>query len=120
VPKDPVTSGNAEAGVFAYVQPDAARSGSMSRSVDEAWTGSWSIAAGDEAPWSQVELLLVIPALDHMAWATITTVTWTPVLPSAGATYERINPQVGGSCGCDHACRSAHERRTNTGWDSGA
>jgi hypothetical protein len=24
VPKDPVTSGNAEAGVFAYVQPDAA------------------------------------------------------------------------------------------------
>lgn len=40
VPKDPVTSGNAEAGVFAYVQADAARGGSMSVSVDEAWTGS--------------------------------------------------------------------------------
>jgi hypothetical protein len=26
VPKDPVTSGNAEAGVFAYVQADAAES----------------------------------------------------------------------------------------------
>jgi hypothetical protein len=46
VPKDPVTSGNAEAGVFAYVQACAARSGRMSGSVDEAWTGSWSIAAG--------------------------------------------------------------------------
>jgi hypothetical protein len=47
VPKDPVTSGNAEAGVFAYVQADATRSGRMSGSVDEAWTGSWSIPAGD-------------------------------------------------------------------------
>jgi hypothetical protein len=47
VPKDPVTSGNAEAGVFAYVQPDAARSSPMSGSVDEAWTGSWDIAAGE-------------------------------------------------------------------------
>jgi hypothetical protein len=46
VPKDPVTSGNAEAGVFAYVQADAARSGRMSGSVGEACTGSWSIAAG--------------------------------------------------------------------------
>lgn len=45
VPKDPVTSGNAESGVFAYVQACAARSGRMSGSVDEAWTGSWSIAA---------------------------------------------------------------------------
>lgn len=36
----PVTSGNAEAGVFAYVQEDAARSRSMSGSMDEAWTGS--------------------------------------------------------------------------------
>ncbi len=49
VPKDPVTSGNAESGVFAYVQASAARSGCMSESVDEAWTGSWSIAAGE--PW---------------------------------------------------------------------
>jgi hypothetical protein len=49
VPKDPVTSGNAEAGVFAYVQAYAARGGSMSRSVDEAWTGSWSITAGEQA-----------------------------------------------------------------------
>jgi hypothetical protein len=40
VPKDPVTSGNAEAGVFAYVQAYATRSGCMSGSVDEAWTGS--------------------------------------------------------------------------------
>jgi hypothetical protein len=40
VPKDPVTSGNAEAGVFAYVQVCAAQSGRMSGSVDEAWTGS--------------------------------------------------------------------------------
>lgn len=47
VPKDPVTSGNAEAGVFAYVQACAARSGRMSGSVDEAWTGSWGIAAGE-------------------------------------------------------------------------
>jgi hypothetical protein len=46
VPKDPVTSGNAEAGVFAYVQANAVRSGRMSGSVNEAWTGSWSIAAG--------------------------------------------------------------------------
>jgi len=45
VPKDPVTSGNAAVGVFAYVQACAARSGRMSESVDEAWTGSWSIAA---------------------------------------------------------------------------
>jgi hypothetical protein len=29
VPKDPVTSGNAEAGVFALVQPDAVSSSSM-------------------------------------------------------------------------------------------
>ncbi len=42
VPKDPVTSGNAEAGVFAYVQPDAARSDRVSGP----WTGSWHIAAG--------------------------------------------------------------------------
>ncbi|MGX1477471.1 UNVERIFIED_CONTAM: hypothetical protein RKD50_006279 [Streptomyces canus] len=34
VPKDPVTSGNAEAGVFAYVQPYAALSGRVSGSVD--------------------------------------------------------------------------------------
>jgi hypothetical protein len=47
VPKDPVTSGNAEAGVFAYVQACAARSGRMSGSVDEAWTGSWDIVAGE-------------------------------------------------------------------------
>jgi hypothetical protein len=47
VPKDPVTSGNAGAGVFAYVQACAARSGRMSGSVDEAWTGSWGIAAGE-------------------------------------------------------------------------
>ncbi|GHA59072.1 hypothetical protein GCM10010330_08750 [Streptomyces tendae] len=47
MPKDPVTSGNAEAGVFAYVQAYAARSGRVSGSVDEAWTGSWSIAAGE-------------------------------------------------------------------------
>lgn len=40
VPKDPVTSGNAEAGVFAYVQADTARSGSMTGSVDYLWTGS--------------------------------------------------------------------------------
>lgn len=33
VPKDPVSSGNAEAGVFAFVQAYAARSGRMSRSV---------------------------------------------------------------------------------------
>jgi hypothetical protein len=39
VPKDPVTSGNAESGVFAYVQAYAARSGRMSGPVDEAWTG---------------------------------------------------------------------------------
>jgi hypothetical protein len=47
VPKDPATSDNAEDGVFAYVQACAARSGRMSGSVDEAWTGSWSIAAGE-------------------------------------------------------------------------
>jgi hypothetical protein len=35
VPKDPVTSGNAEAGVFAYVQTDAALSGPEAGSVDE-------------------------------------------------------------------------------------
>lgn len=47
VPKDPAISENAEDGVFAYVQADAARSGRMSGSVDEAWTGSWDIAAGE-------------------------------------------------------------------------
>ncbi|BBC93663.1 hypothetical protein SRO_2487 [Streptomyces rochei] len=47
VPKDPDISGNAEAGVFAYMQACAARSGRMPGSVDEAWTGSWSIAAGE-------------------------------------------------------------------------
>ncbi|SDN77855.1 hypothetical protein SAMN05444921_14015 [Streptomyces wuyuanensis] len=41
MPKDPATSENAEDGVFAYVQAYAARSGPMSGSVDEAWTGSW-------------------------------------------------------------------------------
>ena len=46
VPKDPVTSGNAEAGVFAYVQAYAALSGRMSGAVDEAWAGSWHITAG--------------------------------------------------------------------------
>ena len=46
VPKDPVSSGNAETVVFAYVRVDAARNGRMSRSVDEAWTGSWPIAVG--------------------------------------------------------------------------
>ncbi|GAA2876040.1 hypothetical protein GCM10010524_04320 [Streptomyces mexicanus] len=45
--KDPVTSGNAEYGVFVFVQACAARSGRMSGSVDETWTGSWSIAAGE-------------------------------------------------------------------------
>jgi hypothetical protein len=40
VPKDPVTSGNAECGVFAYVQACAGRSGRVSGAVDEAWTGS--------------------------------------------------------------------------------
>jgi hypothetical protein len=34
VPKDPVTSGNAEAGVFAYVQACATRSRRMSGSLD--------------------------------------------------------------------------------------
>ncbi|BDD74822.1 hypothetical protein GCM10023177_54120 [Streptomyces violaceoruber] len=51
VPKDPVTSGNAEAGVFVYVQACAARSGRMSGSVDEAWTGSRRIVASNEARW---------------------------------------------------------------------
>jgi hypothetical protein len=46
VPKDPVTSGNAENGVFAYVQACAARSGRMSRLVDYSWTGSWGIVPG--------------------------------------------------------------------------
>jgi hypothetical protein len=55
VPKDPVTSGNAEAGVFAYVQPYAARSGRMSGAVDYVWTGRrvrirrWG-PGNDEAP----------------------------------------------------------------------
>jgi hypothetical protein len=40
VPKDPVTSGNAEAGVFLLVQACVARSGRMSGFVDEAWVGS--------------------------------------------------------------------------------
>ncbi|MGW9032511.1 hypothetical protein ACWGQ5_52890, partial [Streptomyces sp. NPDC055722] len=35
VPKDPVTSGNAEYGVFVFVQRYAAGSGPMSGSVDE-------------------------------------------------------------------------------------
>ena len=39
VPIDPVTSGNAEAGVFAYVQACAAWSGRMSGAVDYAWSG---------------------------------------------------------------------------------
>lgn len=39
VPKDPVTSGNAEAGVFAYVQAYATQSGHMPRAVDYSWTG---------------------------------------------------------------------------------
>jgi hypothetical protein len=56
VSKDPVTSGNAEAGVFAYVQAYAARSGRMPGSVDEAWTGSWGIVAGKalkgRGPWT--------------------------------------------------------------------
>ena len=46
VPKDPVTSGNAEGGVFAFVQAYAARSGRMSGSVDYSWTGSWAIVPG--------------------------------------------------------------------------
>jgi hypothetical protein len=77
VPKDPVTSGNAEAGVFAYVQAYAAQSGRMSGVVDEAWTGSWGIAA-DEAPWSRVEPLIVVWVLERMrarisAWGRLTT-----------------------------------------------
>jgi hypothetical protein len=40
VPKDPVTSRNAEAGVFAYVQPDVALSNPRTRAVDYSWTGS--------------------------------------------------------------------------------
>jgi hypothetical protein len=36
VPKDPVTSGNAEVGVFAYVQSGAAVCGRMSRSMNDA------------------------------------------------------------------------------------
>ncbi|RPF36236.1 hypothetical protein EDD92_6271 [Streptomyces sp. TLI_185] len=40
VPKDPVTSGTAEAGVFAYVQSYATLSGPMSDSVDYLWTRS--------------------------------------------------------------------------------
>jgi hypothetical protein len=40
VPEDPVTSGNAEYGVFVFVQAYAAWGGRMSGSVDEAWTGS--------------------------------------------------------------------------------
>ncbi|GGJ62372.1 hypothetical protein GCM10010121_086300 [Streptomyces brasiliensis] len=47
VPKDPVTSENAECGVFVFVQRYAARSGRMSGSVDELWTGSWGIGAGE-------------------------------------------------------------------------
>lgn len=39
VPKDPVTSGNAECGVFAFVQACAARNERMSGSVDYSWTG---------------------------------------------------------------------------------
>ncbi|GGJ48384.1 hypothetical protein GCM10010121_069400 [Streptomyces brasiliensis] len=38
VPKDPVTSGNAEAGVFVYVQPYAALSGPG--------TGLWTVSSG--------------------------------------------------------------------------
>jgi hypothetical protein len=67
VPKDPVTSGNAEAGVFVFVQPSAARSGRMSGSVDELWTGSWSIAAGHLAPRDRAELFFIFPVLDHTA-----------------------------------------------------
>jgi hypothetical protein len=46
VPKDPVTSGNAEAGVFVFVQAYVAQSGRMSGSVDYSWTGSCGIGAG--------------------------------------------------------------------------
>ncbi|GGS92358.1 hypothetical protein GCM10010254_10340 [Streptomyces chromofuscus] len=46
VPKDPAISENAEDGVFAYAQTHAAASGPMSESVDELWTASRYIAAG--------------------------------------------------------------------------
>lgn len=46
VPKGPITSGDAEAGVFTYVQACAAWSGCTSGSEDEAWTGSWGVVAG--------------------------------------------------------------------------
>jgi len=42
-----------------YVQAYAARSGHMSGSVDEAWTGSWSIVACGETLRSRAEPLLV-------------------------------------------------------------
>lgn len=69
VPKDPGISGNAEAGVFAFVQACAARSGRMSGSVDEAWMGSWSIAAGGAPRWSRADLPLVIVVLAYSCTA---------------------------------------------------
>jgi len=48
VPKDPVTSGNAEAGVFAYVQLYAAPSGRMS--------GPWTIRGHELEALSLVNL----------------------------------------------------------------
>ena len=47
VPIDPVISGDAECGVLLFVQPCAGLSRRMSRSVDEAWTGSRGVAAGE-------------------------------------------------------------------------
>jgi hypothetical protein len=43
VPKDPVTSGNAAVGVFAYVPPYAAVSDRVSRPVDYSWRRSCGI-----------------------------------------------------------------------------
>ena len=49
VPEDPVISGNAGNGVFAYVQACAAESWPGSESADGPWRGSWGIVAGE--PW---------------------------------------------------------------------
>ncbi|GLX51755.1 hypothetical protein Shyhy01_47050 [Streptomyces hygroscopicus subsp. hygroscopicus] len=59
VPKDPVTSGNAEAGVFAFVQAYAARSGRMSGSVD-----------GDLGGFSQVSPQNDVAPDPEQVWAT--------------------------------------------------
>jgi hypothetical protein len=61
VPKDPVTSGNAEAGVFAYVQAYAGRSGRMPGSVDYSWTESWDISPGQPLRFRDAEQ----PASNH-------------------------------------------------------